>query len=165
MRKPTPLTPEQGVTYALRLLNQRNYSTHALKTKLLWRGLADGEAEAIVKKLTDLNLLNDARYAESLLRDETEFRHKSLRYVKQKLAAKGIDKPIIETTMEQQSEKLSQEVTNVQHHMTRYLKRHPNFDVRQPQKLIAHLLTKGFNYGDIKEAIAELKNQARGAAS
>jgi regulatory protein len=159
VRKPQPLTPEQGVTYALRLLNQRHYSVHTLKTKLLWRGLTDAEAEAIVKKLTDLNLLNDARYAESLLRDETEFRHKSRRYAKQKLAAKGIDKQIIDTTLEHQETPEETELANVLLHAERYVKRHPDLDLRQPTKLIANLSGKGFDYALIKQAIAHLRNQ------
>jgi len=54
--------------YALRILNQRDYSEASLKKKFQQRGHDQSEQEEALQKLRDYNFIDDERYAMSRIR-------------------------------------------------------------------------------------------------
>ena len=62
--------PEPSPTQrALGLLTRREHSRKELSRKLLSRGVEAGDAQAVIDKLTDAGWQDDARFAESLVRN------------------------------------------------------------------------------------------------
>ncbi len=55
-------------SYALRCLAKRDYTQTVLKKKLLAKGASLQDAQTIIKKLTDLCLIDDKKYAETRMR-------------------------------------------------------------------------------------------------
>lgn len=156
-RNQTPLTPEQAVTYALRLLSQRPYSVAKISEKLRHRDLSEPEVITIITKLTSLGLLDDVRYAESLVRNEIEFAKKSRWWTKQKLLSKGISPDIIEQVTEH-TEELLPETKQIDYHISKHLRRygHP-ISYTDKQKLVAKLARKGFGPSTIVQRLKVLK--------
>ncbi len=156
MRKREPLTYEQALQYALRLLRQRSYSEAVLRQKLTWRGTSEEDTERVLAKLRDLNLVDDAAYARSLVRTESTYRHSSQRYIEQKLKQKGITHEIIDTSLKQAQE-LPDETSRAKYHGERYLKRLGELTFENKQKIMGYLYRKGFSSSSIKQALDELK--------
>lgn len=156
-RNQTPLTPEQAVTYALRLLGQRPYSIAKITEKLRLKDVPDPEIATIITKLTSLGLLDDVRYATALARNEIEFTKKSWWWTKQKLGSKGISPEII-GLVTTQTAALPAETINIDYHITKHLKRYGNpKSYIDQQKLVGKLARKGFRPSDIVRRLKELK--------
>ena len=157
-RHQTPLTPEQAVQYALRLLSERAYSVAKLSQKLAQHQLPQAEIDAIVSKLIDLGLLNDQRYAQSLARQEIELSQKSRWWTKQKLISKGIDSEIINLVMDEAAQQ-SSENNQIDYHIAKHLKRYGQPSSHNDrQKIIAKLARRGFKPGQVISRLNELKN-------
>jgi regulatory protein len=151
-----PLTPEQALAYALRLLNQRDYSQANLKRKIIDRGGLPDEANTIVAKCVALGLVNDERLAERITKHESQWRHQSQQSISAKLLKKGIPKDLIGSALAQTKDA---EITSAQHQATLWLAKHQTLEQHeQRQKLMAFLYRKGFSSSSISRAIQALRD-------
>ena len=75
---------------ALDLLSARAYSAQDLRRKLIRKEVPPEEADAVIERLTESGLLNDAKFAESFARSKMVGSGTSRRRVTQELARKGI---------------------------------------------------------------------------
>ncbi len=159
-KKKEPLSYEQALAYCLRLLHQRSYSEHGMRQKLTQHATEPAEQDAVITRLKALNLINDARYAQSLVRTEATYRKSSTRKISQKLLTKGIDRELIESSLQPNQEALPSDTERAIHHAEKFLTKErrklgesATIPLELKQKLFAHLSRKGFAYATIKEAV------------
>lgn len=151
MKNPEPLTLEQAYAYALRLVNQRDYSQARLKQKLLQRGATNEHAEAIIDRLVDLKFLDDTRFARSIIRNEATYRHASTRSIALKLRQKGVTATTVETELPQATD-IPEEFERAHVQAERFLRRHKGeITFETKQKLSAFLFRKGFSMETIRK--------------
>lgn len=82
--------PVSPYNRALDLLAARAYSTKELRRKLVQKGVPTEEADAVIDRLTETGLLDDARYALAFARTKLLGPGASARRIKQELARKGV---------------------------------------------------------------------------
>ncbi len=78
--------------YALHLLDYRDYSYKEMLGKLVKTYKNEALCEKVMKKLTDIGVINDKRFAERMARKLVESKRYGLRRAMQELYLKGIDK-------------------------------------------------------------------------
>jgi len=91
---PRPLDPERAWEYLLRLLSQRAYTAFELETKLARRGIRGAEAGALLRRLEELRLIDDASYAEHYVASRRAGRGRLA--LRQELRRKGVAAPVVE---------------------------------------------------------------------
>ncbi|MFO7544018.1 MAG: regulatory protein RecX [Trueperaceae bacterium] len=89
-----PLQPDRAWDYLLRLLAQRAYTVAELDAKLRGRGIGAADAAALLKRLHDLQLVDDAAYAERYVASRRETRGRLA--LRQDLKRKGVDEALVE---------------------------------------------------------------------
>jgi regulatory protein len=80
---------------ALRLLNRRDHCAAELAARLVERGAAPNEAGAVVARLVEERLLDDARFAEHYVAAHAERGQGPLR-IAQELAGRGMSAEVVE---------------------------------------------------------------------
>ena len=132
---------------ALNYLVRRKRSIYEMRQYLSRKGLEDEEINQIIKKLTDLNYLDDRDFAESWVADRNSFKPSSKRKLFAELLKKGINKNIISGVL---SSEAVDEQENLKHiiESKRRQERYRNDD-----KLIAYLCRNGFTYAEVVEAL------------
>lgn len=150
-RTTTPLTLEQASAYALRLLGQREYSQARLMQKLIDRGANPNDAKTVIEKCINMKLVDDYRFAQTIIRHEQDFRHQSQRAIYLKLLKKGIPKSIIEANLPK-----GDEIDHVRSWATKWIARHKSNSSKL--KLMAFLYRKGFSGSTISAVLSELKS-------
>lgn len=94
-RRPDP-TPAQR---ALGLLVRREHSRKELTRKLLGRGVEAGDAQAAVDRLAAAGWQDDARFAESVLRNRAASSY-GPRHIRAELGSHGLPEELIEAVMD-----------------------------------------------------------------
>jgi regulatory protein len=103
-----------------------------------------------VEKLKDFNLINDANYADSFVRDRQLLRPTSKRKLILELKKKHISDTHIQTAIE--TNELN-ENDSLQQMITKKMRQSKYHD---PDKLMQYLARQGFGYNDIKSAINDI---------
>ena len=85
----------------LRQLTMAPRSRHQLRAKLRQRNCRDDVAEAVLDRLTEVGLVDDEKFAESLVRSNQVSRGLSVRALAHELRQKGVDKETAEAVLEQ----------------------------------------------------------------
>lgn len=135
---------------ALYLLGLRDYATHELQQKLLTEAAPD-IAAAVVERLAEVGLLDDAAYARRLARHLTEYKQYPRRRVEQELRRKGLAADHIRDAVDAlDAEDFSLALALLQ-------KRYYNKvnDPKGRQQVTAALARRGFSYGAIRRAMEE----------
>lgn len=96
-RPPKPLTRDTAWDYLLDLLSRRMYTTVELTRKLLRRGLDPDLADSLVTRLMELELVNDAVYADLYV--STHSGAKGRLGLRQELRQKGVAPEIAEARL------------------------------------------------------------------
>jgi len=91
---PTQLEPDRAWDYLLRLLAQRAYTVSELDTKLRRRGIGAEDAAALLERLGELQLVDDAAYAERYVASRRETRGRIA--LRRELQRKGVDEALVE---------------------------------------------------------------------
>lgn len=142
---------------ALNSLDYRDHSEREIRTKLLRKYDADCVEEA-VRKLVELNLVNDERYAENYARELYEHKKFGKMRIKSELRAKGIAADIANESVDALFEE--KEPDNIQRIVDiigkRYYNR-MNDDVGR-KKVFAALQRMGYPFSDIREAMSEFSD-------
>lgn len=91
---PKPLDPARAWDYLLRLLAQRAYTVAELDAKLRRRGIGATDADALLQRLHELHLVDDAAYAERYVASRRETRGRIA--FRRELQRKGVDEALVE---------------------------------------------------------------------
>ena len=133
----------------LDFLSRRPYGTKELIKKLCEKGHDKESAQKACERLTELGLLNDEEYARILANDLLERKSYSIKRIKQELAFRGIDREIIENTVDSLDNDPQRSIIILV--KKKYINKLN--DEKGKKRTIDALLRLGFSYSDIKSAL------------
>ncbi len=130
----------------LNLINYRQRTTKEIKAYLAKFNLDQSIIEAIIKKLKQNNFLDDNRFIEAFINDSLNLNLRSIKMIKFNLLKKGFKKADIDAILVNYSD---EEVLK-----KLILKKQKISSYKNSQKLINYLINQGFDYQQIKLALA-----------
>jgi len=86
---------------ALRCLDRRAYGTAELKARLLSKGADEQVVDDVLGRLTGVGLLDDAKYAASLVEQRHEIRHQSRRATTIEMQRRGLSPDVVQQATQQ----------------------------------------------------------------
>lgn len=159
-RKKQPLTYTQALNYSLRLLQQRSYTEYGIRQKLTQQNVTPEDSDHVIEHLTRHRLIDDKRYAQSLIRTQANYRHASTNTIRQKLFQKGVDRELANAELSNQEQDIPNEQERAIYHAERFWNKHIKRGTEWAkdrrlayQKIAAHLFSKGFSPSTVREAI------------
>ncbi len=144
----------RAYNYAVSLLSRRDHSEKELRDKLSLKGYRKGTDEAI-DKLRDSGYVSDERFARLYVRELQTFKKYGKRRIEQELYRKGIDREIIREVLDETDFDEDELVNLIERKYSRYLG-----DEKGIQKTMNSLLRMGYSYGEIRDALKTIKENA-----
>lgn len=143
----------KAVNKAADLLSRRDHSVKELRDKLI-RTVDPQSADKAIEKMLEFGYLDDEKYAKSLIKYLVDTKHYSVSHVRQECYKRGIDKDIVQQFLdEDKPDNVSNALALIE---GKYRTKLSQENGRE--KVIAALMRKGFNYGDIKSALYRFEN-------
>ena len=148
-----------ALNYAMWLLSKRDRSVGQIEEKLLGKEYSQEEVRTTVRFLLDKNFLSDERFAENYIRNQIIIKPLGKYQLKQKLKKKLVPSDIIEQALgglaKEDELALSKEVS------AKWLRskyqvlsiRYKGDKNKIRNSLVRHLVSRGFNFDDIKETV------------
>ena len=137
---------------AMYLLGSHAYSSAALREKLLKNYSAE-TTDRVMEDMLRYGFLDDEDYAKRLANSLINGKKYGLRRAKAEMRRKGVPEELTEQTL---SEFDREEMTDVLTDLVRKKYSDKITDREQRQKVIAALARRGYNFGEIKEAITSV---------
>ena len=147
-----PASVEAAKKRALWLLDKRDYSRAELLKKLTEKGFADAAAGAAVDRLTELGVVDDARYAPIVVRHYAAKGY-GARRVRDELLRRGIPKALWDAAM---AEMPAQDESADRLLRARLRGADPS-DRAALNKAAAALLRRGYGWDEINAAVERLR--------
>lgn len=146
---------------ALEQLSRRSMTAKQLCEKLLERFSAEA-AEKAVQRMTELGYLNDGEYAGRLARDLSGLRRYGPERVRRELLARGVEREIVEETLEQLECDPQQAVLELlEGKLSRLaLEAAEDDSPKTRSRLFGRLARMGYGFEDIREAWRTYLEQA-----
>lgn len=143
---------------ALRFLESRPRSEKEVRQRLAQKGTAPDLIDTVVERLRDLNLIDDAAFAQYWVENRARFRPRGARLLKAELRQKGLSPGLVAEV-----EGEVDEASGARDVALRQAQRLRNLDWQTfRQKLWAQLARKGFDYDVIGPAIDEAWQEVNG---
>ena len=139
---------------AAKQLSYRALSAKMLRDKLLDKGHDEQAADYALAWLAERSLLDDAAFAESVVRSYARKGYGAAR-IRQELSRRGVSREDAETAMQTFSPDRAQILALLDKRLRGDLS-----DRREIDKAVAALQRRGFFWGDIKGALEEYGEQA-----
>ncbi len=139
----------------LDLLSRRPYGVRELVKKLQEKDHTPESAKKACERLLELGLLNDEQYAKMLADDLIERKGYGLKRVKQELIFRGIDREIIDCTLESLDNNPKNRIILV---IEKKYKNKLN-DEKGRKRAIDGLLRLGYSYSEIKSALSIIEEE------
>jgi len=139
------------------LLSYRGRSRREIEDRLKRKGIGPERIAETIKRLTELGLLDDVKFAEAFARDRLEFARKGKRVIYAELRKKGVPKQIVEQVLTRalDEEKAAGEL------LEKVAKRYAALEPRaRYRKLLDLLLRRGFSYDTTERVLKELARKA-----
>ena len=141
---------DRGKERALYMLD-KSYKTKRYVMDKLKAGLyPESIIDKVVSFLEEINLINDLRYAEMYI--DYKRASKSKKQIVQDLYVKGVDKKLIDQAFEES------DFTDAES-LKKYIEKRKNkydlSDRKDIQKFYSYLVSKGYSYGDVKDALRD----------
>ncbi len=133
----------------LDFLSRRPYGTKELIKKICEKGHEKESAQKACERLLELGLLNDEEYARILANDLLERKSYSMKRIKQELAFRGIDREIIENTVDSLDNEPQKSIIILV--KKKYINKLN--DEKGKKRTVDALLRLGYSYSDIKNAL------------
>ncbi len=133
----------------LDFLSRRPYGTKELIKKLCEKGHEKEASQKVCERLIELGLLNDEEYARILANDLLERKSYSVKRIKQELAFRGIDREIIENTVDSLDNDPQKSIIMLV--KKKYINKLN--DEKGKKRTIDALMRLGYSYSDIKNAL------------
>ncbi len=133
----------------LDFLSRRPYGTKELIKKLCEKGHEKEASQKACERLIELGLLNDEEYAQILANDLLERKSYSVKRIKQELAFRGIDREIIENTVDSLDNDPQKSIIILV--KKKYINKLN--DEKGKKRTIDALMRLGYSYSDIKNAL------------
>lgn len=128
----------------------------AIKKLRLWQ-IPEKEQAKIMAQLISYGFIDNERYARAYVEDKLKYNRWGIRKVEMMLRAKGIDDDIISAAIEEFADEESTEDTLRQllQEKLRSL-RNETDKFKKKQKLLRFAISRGFEYGDIRDIVEDL---------
>lgn len=133
----------------LDFLSRRPYGTKELIKKLCEKGHEKEASQKACERLIELGLLNDEEYARILANDLLERKSYSIKRIKQELNFRGIDREIIENTVDSLDNDPQKSIIILV--KKKYINKLS--DEKGKKRTVDALLRLGYSYSDIKSAL------------
>ncbi len=152
MRTTEALSERNALQRAADLCNRSEHSPNAVRKKLVQWGMKADEVERIVDRLTDLNLLNEQRYARAFAHDKFKYNGWGKEKIERMLRIEGIGVTLIREALDsipedQYLEKLSHILAQKNHTLK-------DDDPRQRRlRLLRFAFMRGFSGSDISRCL------------
>ncbi len=143
---------ENAKKKSLDLLARKRYAKNELLNKLLKYDINESAAEAACIWAEQYGFLNDFEYAKSYISDAVRVKKKGIRKIFYELYLKGIDKNTAEDALSEIKDEI-----NIQENIDSLIKKRlkdPG-DKKQLQSTVRFLLSRGYEFSDIKNGIKE----------
>ncbi|PWF99906.1 recombination regulator RecX [Levilactobacillus bambusae] len=124
--------------------------------KLVALDIPEDVREQTLRKLRDLNLIDDAKYAGSYVRTMKLTSDKGPRVIRQNLRHKGVGENLIDDALEEFS--VTEQIENALATAKKLTKRYQNkpFSMQKP-KITQALMSRGFGHDEIEAVFTELE--------
>ena len=133
----------------LDFLSRRPFGTKELIKKLCEKGHEKEASQKACERLIELGLLNDEEYARILANDLLERKSYSIKRIKQELAFRGIDREIVENTVDTLDNDPQKSIIMLV--KKKYINKLN--DEKGKKRTVDALLRLGYSYSDIKNAL------------
>ena len=140
----------QADEVVVRLLGRREHSAFELKQKLRQREFSDKVIRQALAKAQEQGWQSDQRYTEIWLRQALLGGNGWLK-IKATAASKGIDEDLLQTAVTAASPDW---VELCYERLYKKLGEHPPQSAKERDKVMRHLLNRGFRFDEIKRALA-----------
>ena len=137
---------QQALTKVLKLISTRYKTQKEVENYLYEKGYLPQVIYYVVEKLNEYHYIDDERYAESFIASHKNFGKLKL---KQQLLQKGISQTIIDERLDSEDFDQTQEIVRL---AEKYMKNKED-SKENYIKLFKHLMSKGFEYEAIKDAL------------
>jgi regulatory protein len=142
---------EKLYNMTLKYINLRLRSENELRQYLKRKNASPDQIKQIVERLTKLGLINDEYYVKAFIHDKLLMRPASKRKIIYELRKKKVSEEIIQAS-------LDNDQINDQENLKRTIEIKRNQSkYKDDLKLMQYLVRNGYNYSDVKQAIAESK--------
>ncbi len=139
---------------ALWYLSRSDHSEKALKDKLIAAGFMEDACEEACRRMVELDLINDQRYARRLA-EYLSVSGSSKREIAFKLSGKGISSETIKEILSEDESDESEKVLRLIE--TKY--KNKLSSEKDIEKVFAALIRKGFSYSDVRSALRSYSEQ------
>ncbi|MEK9155913.1 MAG: regulatory protein RecX [Patescibacteria group bacterium] len=146
---------KQPLDYAFSLLELRDRSTGEIRRKMQQKGYLEVEINAAVERLSELDFLNDRRFAESYLRAQLGIRPRGRFELQAKLRQLYLPEDLIMETLEGYGSEA--EEVQAREAARRWLSRKSDLPPpEQREKLARFLAGRGFGWEVIKRTLDQM---------
>lgn len=156
----------RGLSRALYLVKERDYTTHTLGTKLEKSGYPLPVIEGIIQKLVQEGLLNDRRYAvHYIISHMKKSSRKKLFY---ELRNRGIHQELACRAFEEAAEFCNETEAELEAAVAalhRKIKERTDFSYEEKMKIFAYMGRKGYEYAVIRQAWDKLTAETKDSFS
>ena len=140
---------------ALDMISRGNKSEKQVRERLLKAEYSSYIVEEVLAFLKKYHYIDDKALAKRYIESKSQYSHKSLRQIQTELYKKGI---YLEDMKVYCEEAEKQEEENVNYFLDKF-KYNPEWDLKQKQKIINRLLTRGFQYSQIEKCLRKRNEQ------
>lgn len=149
---------EHGKEIAMRLLTNRPRSKKEVRDRMREKEIKEAVRERVIGRFEELDLLDDEAFARYWIDQRARFKPRGKPLLRQELRQKGVDSQIINDLLEDTDD--SAAVRQAAEKKARTLMRYPEDQFKK--KLTGFLQRRGFSYGDIRDVVDDLWQQAAG---
>ena len=141
----------RATDYAITFLHRVPKTEQEVKIKLLQRWYDEGEVTNAMKQLREINLINDERFVELYVESELVNKWKPILVVKQKLRQRWIDKQLVDSTIHNHREEISEWIAKA---IDKDITKRKN-NGEDGFTIIQKIARKWYNLDDIKKVIKQ----------
>ncbi|MEO0080688.1 MAG: regulatory protein RecX [candidate division WOR-3 bacterium] len=140
----------QAKEYAALLLSYRARTLRELRSRLLRKGFSEAVTDAAIRRLAELRLVDDAKFAQDYAEARIRAAGRSRRLVKAELTKLGVSRLEIEAALRDAPD----EAIAAKELVAKYARRYTGLDEKTRKKrLFALLARRGFAYSTISQVL------------
>lgn len=145
----------RAFNYSIYMLSKKDKTKKEINKKLKEKGYDEVIINRTIKKLKELNYLDDELYCQKFISDRINFSTKGKNKIKSELYQKGVNKETISEKIKEIDDSLEYErALCIGQKKLKVLKEKDKYKLKQ--KLFSHLVYKGFDFNIVKSVIAKL---------
>ncbi|MBU3811533.1 MAG: RecX family transcriptional regulator, partial [Candidatus Niameybacter stercoravium] len=134
---------------ALDMISRGSKSEKQMREKLIQAEYSEYIVEEVMQFLKKYQYIDDDALAKRYIESKSQYSHKSLRQIKAELYRKGI---VVDQVKDYCEETEEREEANIEYFLDKF-RYNPTWDIKQKQKIINRLLTRGFQYSQVEKCL------------